>query len=309
MRRLVFLLAGIALALVLASGVAWALNKVGTNGPDTLRGTNGDDNLSGEGGNDVLFGLGGSDNLVGGPGKDNVLGGNERRPQGGDKNLLGGPGNDAVLGGRGSDNAVGGSGNDLVFGERGSDRVVGGDGPDQLVDGPLWDASKDILSGEASDDVFIVNNHPARRDVVSCSSGFDRVAVDRKDVVLEDCERVRRSPAAEEELDELFEELGFGEVFEGLNITIQLTPRTVSSASPISLRSRGHHVTLLDSLRSGNRGTVVLTWPAPTQSPAPHPPWQRIGPSGCLQFVQCRGKCVLPTAWISEHAPSMFSGE
>jgi hypothetical protein len=29
-----------ALALVLARGVALAVNKVGTNGPDTLRGTN-----------------------------------------------------------------------------------------------------------------------------------------------------------------------------------------------------------------------------------------------------------------------------
>ena len=69
-RRVVLVLAATALTLLLASGVAWALNKVGTDGPDTLRGTNGADNLSGEGGQDDLFGLGGSDNLVGGPGKD-----------------------------------------------------------------------------------------------------------------------------------------------------------------------------------------------------------------------------------------------
>jgi Ca2+-binding RTX toxin-like protein len=81
MRRAVLVLAVMASALVLASGVAWALNEVGTNGPDTLRGTNSDDNLSGEGGNDDLLGLGGSDNLLGGAGKDNVLGGNERRPK------------------------------------------------------------------------------------------------------------------------------------------------------------------------------------------------------------------------------------
>ena len=47
MRRVALVLAAMALALVLASGVAWAVNKVGTNGPDTLRGTNEDDNLVG----------------------------------------------------------------------------------------------------------------------------------------------------------------------------------------------------------------------------------------------------------------------
>jgi Ca2+-binding RTX toxin-like protein len=55
MRRLVLLLMGIAMVLVLASGVALAVNKIGTNGPDTLRGTNGADNLLGKGGNDAFF--------------------------------------------------------------------------------------------------------------------------------------------------------------------------------------------------------------------------------------------------------------
>jgi hypothetical protein len=45
MRRVALLLAAMALALLRASGVAWAVNKKGTNGPDTLRGTNGADNL------------------------------------------------------------------------------------------------------------------------------------------------------------------------------------------------------------------------------------------------------------------------
>jgi hypothetical protein len=47
MRRVALVLAAIALALLLASGVALAANKIGTDGPDTLRGTNGDDNLIG----------------------------------------------------------------------------------------------------------------------------------------------------------------------------------------------------------------------------------------------------------------------
>jgi hypothetical protein len=43
-----------AATLVVASGVALAVNKIGTNGPDTLKGTNGADKLLGKGGNDVL---------------------------------------------------------------------------------------------------------------------------------------------------------------------------------------------------------------------------------------------------------------
>jgi Ca2+-binding RTX toxin-like protein len=58
--------AATAVTLLLASGVAWAVTKVGTDGPDTLRGTNSDDNLLGKGSQDVLFGLGGGDNLDGG---------------------------------------------------------------------------------------------------------------------------------------------------------------------------------------------------------------------------------------------------
>src|SRR3712207_879154 len=92
MRRVALVLAAMALALVLASGVAWAVNRIDTDGPDTLRGTNRADNLSGKAGNDVLFGLGGRDNLRGGSGKDLVFGGSDRRLSGGDKNLVGGRG-------------------------------------------------------------------------------------------------------------------------------------------------------------------------------------------------------------------------
>jgi hypothetical protein len=232
-RRVVLVLAVMALALLLASGVALAVNEVGTDGPDTLRGTNRDDNLSGEGGNDVLFGLGGSDNLTGEQGKDWVLGGNERIPLGGDKNLAGGPGNDAVFGGNGSDKVLGGSGNDdsgggrgsdsvageegkdIVDGGPGSDRLSGGVGPDWVVNGPLRETSKNTLSGGDGDDALIANNRPARRDVVSCGGGFDLVVADTKDLVAPDCERVRRG-VSEQEIGALFEELGFVEVFEGL---------------------------------------------------------------------------------------------
>src|SRR4028119_176466 len=68
MRRAVLLLTVMAACLVMATAVALAVNKVGTNGPDTLRGTDGADNLLGRGGNDVLLALAGRDKGLGGTG-------------------------------------------------------------------------------------------------------------------------------------------------------------------------------------------------------------------------------------------------
>jgi Ca2+-binding RTX toxin-like protein len=173
MRRVVVALAAMALALLLASGVAWAVNKIGTNGPDTLRGTNGDDNLIGKGGNDVLFSLNGRDNLLGGPGKDCLF--CVTRPLrffAGDKNLLGGPGNDFIWSGKGSDNVVGGEGNDF------------------LSDDGVREFSQDNLSGGPGNDVIDVMHYRSARDRVVCGSGFDRVAANRQDVVAADCEKV-----------------------------------------------------------------------------------------------------------------------
>ena len=184
MRRLVLLLAAMASALVLASGVALAVNKVGTDGPDTLRGTNRADNLLGRGGNDILLSLRGEDNLLGGPGKDIVLGGNERGFSGGDKNLDGGPGNDFVIGGRGSDNILGEEGNDLV------------------IDGPDREFATDKLSAGDGNDVVAVVNQPAFKDIVTCGGGFDRLIVDRKDVVAPDCEKVFFGFGSEDEFIE-----------------------------------------------------------------------------------------------------------
>ena len=182
MRRGALLLAVVAACLVMASGVALAVNRVGTNGHDVLRGTDGNDNLLGLGGQDDLFGRGGNDNLVGGPGKDNVLGGDERRPRGGDKNLAGGEGNDFVGGGQGSDNILGEDGNDL------------------LIDGNLRESSRDKVAGGDGKDVFAVDNRPAVKDVVVCGDGFDRVLADRKDTVARDCERVKIVRGSREEV-------------------------------------------------------------------------------------------------------------
>ena len=227
MRRTILLLSTMALTLLVASGVALAVTKIGGPGPNTLRGTNGSDTLIGKGGNDVLYALAGKDNLLGGEGKDWLLTG-VSRALGGTKNSAGGPGNDGVAGGLGSDNVLGGKGNDFVLGDKGSDsalggegwdlvdggpgsdnalggegrdlidgwtgtdRMLGGGGGDEIVDGEIDEASKDdVLSGADGNDLLVADNVPAVRDIVSCGGGFDWVLADRKDVVAEDCEKVR----------------------------------------------------------------------------------------------------------------------
>jgi len=174
MRRTIVLLATMALTLLVASGVALAVNKIGTNGPDTLRGTNGNDTLIGKGGDDILLSLRGRDNLLGGPGKDCLLCVTaSMKITGGDKILLGGPGIDVVLAGKGSDIAVGAEGNDF------------------MNDDTEREFSKDIFSGGPGNDVIdVMHYRSARGDLVVCGSGFDRVGADRKDVVAPDCEKV-----------------------------------------------------------------------------------------------------------------------
>jgi Ca2+-binding RTX toxin-like protein len=202
MRRTIVLLATMALTLLVASGVAWAVNKIGTDGPDTLRGTNGDDNLIGKGGNDDLYALNGRDTLMGGPGKDVVVDKPTGGWAGGDKILLGGPGNDFVVGGRGSDNVSGDAGNDL------------------LIDGPLRESSLDKGSGGDGNDVLLDDNVPAVKDIATCGGGFDRILADREDLVAPDCERVRIVHGSREEVKQQEEEF-FASIpqsfYEGLN--------------------------------------------------------------------------------------------
>ena len=192
MRRAILMVAAVALSLLVASGIALAVNKVGTQGRDFLKGTDGADHLVGKGEDDRIFSLSGKDNLIGGPGKDFIWAGGIRSSHqdpkvtytnaGGEKKMVGGPDKDAVVGGKGSDNVVGGGGNDLL---------VGGD-----YDHPV----KDTLSGEDGNDVFAVDNDPAGKDVVTCGGGFDRVFADRKDIVAADCERVADTPTEYDQL-------------------------------------------------------------------------------------------------------------
>jgi Ca2+-binding RTX toxin-like protein len=177
MKRILVLLSTRVLALLLACGVALAVNKVGTNAQDTLRGTNTADTLLGRGANDILIALAGDDKLLGGQGKDIVFGGNERRHN--ERRLLGG-----------NKNMVGGSGNDSVVGGRGSDHLLGEEGNDLLLDGPEREFATDMLSAGEGNDVVAAVNKPAFEDIVTCGGGLDRVIADRKDVLAPDCEKV-----------------------------------------------------------------------------------------------------------------------
>jgi Ca2+-binding RTX toxin-like protein len=200
MRRIILMVATVALTVLVASGVALAVNKIGTDGPDTLRGTNGNDNLIGKGGNDRLIPLDGRDNLLGGPGKD-VVGTDPTQVRRGDKNLQGGPGND------------------IVFGSSGTDNVLGDEGNDFLIDGPTRESSLDKVSGGDGNDVLLVENVPATKDIATCGGGFDRILADRKDLVAPDCERVRIAHGSLEEVRQQEEEF-FASIppsfFEGL---------------------------------------------------------------------------------------------
>ena len=75
-RRTSLLLAVMAAALVLASGVALAKNHVvGTDRGEKLVGTKQADNIDAQGGDDVVQGLQGADTIRGGNGKDRQYGG------------------------------------------------------------------------------------------------------------------------------------------------------------------------------------------------------------------------------------------
>jgi len=91
----------VAVTLVVVSGVALAVTRVGGPGPDALSGSDRRDTLVGKGGGDSLNGLQRNDNLYGNRGQDAIKGG-----RGADV-LDAGPRNesarDALDGGRGND--------------------------------------------------------------------------------------------------------------------------------------------------------------------------------------------------------------
>ncbi len=99
MRKTILVLTSVALAVLLAGGVALAANIKGTGGNDVLEGTPS---------RDVLIPFDGDDTVYAGGGSDDV------RHSFGDDLIKGGPGNDTLRGGRGNDVIYGGAGRDLI---------------------------------------------------------------------------------------------------------------------------------------------------------------------------------------------------
>ena len=194
MRRVILLLTVMAVTLVVASGVAWAVTKNGGPGRDVLEGTNRPDLLDGRGGDDVIFGKGGDDCpterrfffLIGGTGDDAIHGG------AGVDCLYGGGdplGPDRAYFERGQDALYGGDGNDFINGGQGPDAISGGEGSDLLIDGATkGESSTDALSGGDGNDQLDVDNVPAAKDVVHCGGGVDRVDADAQDLLF-GCEK------------------------------------------------------------------------------------------------------------------------
>jgi hypothetical protein len=99
MKKTVLLLASLALAMLLASGVALAANVKGNEKDNELTGTPSRDTIIPFGGNDTVYALGGNDDVRHSYGKDYIFGGS---------------GNDTLRGGFDSDIIWGGPGKDLI---------------------------------------------------------------------------------------------------------------------------------------------------------------------------------------------------
>ena len=116
-RKATLLVAMVAMALVVGSGVALADNISGDGGNNHLVGTGGKDSIAGAGGNDDIYGKGNDDRLFGDGGNDDVFGGK------GDDRLQAGMGEDDLSGQKGSDfvNAIDFQANDTVDCGQGND--------------------------------------------------------------------------------------------------------------------------------------------------------------------------------------------
>jgi hypothetical protein len=119
MRRTVLLLATMALAVLLASGLTLAAPKPDSNPPSdpipiyceagtSCQGTGGRDKIIGTPSADVIIPYDGNDMVYGGSGADEV------RHSFGDDLIKGGPGKDTLRGGRGTDEIYGGRDKDLI---------------------------------------------------------------------------------------------------------------------------------------------------------------------------------------------------
>jgi Ca2+-binding RTX toxin-like protein len=149
MKRTMLLIASVMLSLLVAAGVALAQDGVSKVCNTNCRGTDRDDQLSGTSKRNDIKGRGGADQIEGNGAKDTLNG-----------NL----GSDAVYGGNGEDKLYGGGNDDYMQAGIKSDYIGTGSGNDVV-------AAKDGF-----------------KDQIYCGSNFDRVYVDRVDV-LHRCEK------------------------------------------------------------------------------------------------------------------------
>jgi Ca2+-binding RTX toxin-like protein len=201
MRRTALLLASVALAVLLACGIALAAeitclparvvgNCMGTINDDTMTGTAGGDEIYARRGDDFVKGLGGLDLIVGGRGNDTIHGNDK-----GDT-LEDGAGNDIVYGGEGGDSFgvfFESAGNDTYYGGEGNDDAWTGNGRDKVYMG----AGDDEVHSQATRPILLFG--VARRpdetpDRINCGPGQDEVWFDSgrgasaRDIIARNCE-------------------------------------------------------------------------------------------------------------------------
>jgi Ca2+-binding RTX toxin-like protein len=187
MRKSILLLASIVLMVLLASGVAWAVNRIqcergedlcrGTSERDQIFGAHSRDTIKAYGDNDYIDALEGNDVVYGGDGRDDIDGAE------GEDRLYGGADQDIVVGWEDDDVIYGNDYRDSVDGYLGSDRLYGGGGNDTMYTGArsVWDEEEEQ----------VVARTDQRKDYVDCGAGRDTVWADHRDTV-KNCETLMR---------------------------------------------------------------------------------------------------------------------
>jgi Ca2+-binding RTX toxin-like protein len=181
-RKTVLLLASMAVALLLASGVAVAAAIIGTPSDDRLVGTPGADSIDGLAGDDTIYTRGGNDTVSAGAGRDYLRDARPdfSTPTPGDVTMEGGPGSDVLYiddfgGRRGNDKATlsGGRGSDFFHHANtdGNDVISGGPGEERYLTGAV---GNDVISGGSGSDYPLQGGEGA--DKVSGGPGNDVLA-------------------------------------------------------------------------------------------------------------------------------------
>ena len=199
MRKTILVLTSVAVAMLVAGGVAWAANIqcradttcLGTKRADRMLGTSKKDDMFGKEGNDAIYGRGAHDFLWGQLGSDK---------------LYGGAGPDLVLGQVGSDSLYGGPGSDTMYGshwnsgDTSDDYVHGGADGDTLYGGPALSGVDHLYGDDGIDYIHVSQRQtqrlngkpipPVSKEIVDCGPGADDTVLfdEGIDVVMDNCE-------------------------------------------------------------------------------------------------------------------------